>query len=360
LTWRGASAQCLGHFIAKAGRVLKQRQKPARANSTEVARLAGVSIAAVSRAFAPGSSISPKLAEKVHEAARRLNYVPNNLARSLITRQTNIVALMLANMANPLFAEILTEASRKLEAIGKQVLLFTPEGGPGFDSCLQRILEFQVDAIVIAAATISSRMARLCLDRNVPVVTVGRHLPGVRIHSVRGDGRDGGAQAAALLLAGGGRRFGIVTGPSDLTTMIDRKAGIFARLAPVIDVGQVVIEDGLLTYEGGYQAALRIMAAPDRPDSLIGMTDIMALGAMDAIRHELGLRVPEDVAVIGFDDIAESSRASYRLSTIRTPTRQMVEEMIRLISDEASMDEPEEIEIPAELIIRGSTRPVLG
>jgi len=342
------------YFIAKAGRVLKQRQKPARTNSTEVARLAGVSIAAVSRAFAPGSSISPKLAAKVHEAARRLNYVPNNLARSLITGQTNIVALMLADMANPLFAEILTEASRRLEAIGKQVLLFTPEGGPGFDSCLQRILEFQVDAIVIAAATISSRMARLCLDRNVPVVTIGRHLPDIRIHSVRGDGRDAGAQAASLLLAGGGRRFGIVTGPPVLTTMIERKAGIFAQLEPAIDVDQV----GLLTYEGGYKAALKIMAAPDRPDSLIGMTDIMALGVMDALRHELGLKVPEDVAVIGFDDIAEASRASYRLTTIRTPTRQMVEQMIRLISDEASMDAPQEIVIPAELIVRASTRPV--
>jgi DNA-binding LacI/PurR family transcriptional regulator len=337
---------------------LKQRQKPARANSTEVARLAGVSIAAVSRAFAPGSSISPELSARVHEAARRLNYVPNNLARSLITGQTNIVALMLPDMANPLFAEILGEASRRLEAIGKQILLFTPEAGAGFDSCLQRILEYQVDAIVIAAATISSRMARLCLDRNVPVVTIGRHLQGVRVHSVRGDGRDGGAQAAGLLLAGGGRRFGIITGPSDLTTMIERKAGIFARLQAAIDVDAVLIEDGLLTYDGGYKAALKIMASPARPDAVIGMTDIMALGAMDAIRHELGLRVPEDVAIIGFDDIAESSRASYRLSTIRTPTRQMVEQMIRLISDEASMDAPEEIVIPAELIVRASTRPI--
>jgi DNA-binding LacI/PurR family transcriptional regulator len=284
--------------------------------------------------------------------------VPNNLARSLITGQTNIVALMLADMANPLFAEILAEASRRLEGIGKQILLFTPEGVPGFDSCLQRILEYQVDAIVIAAATISSRMARLCLDRNVPVVTVGRHLPGVRVHSVRGDGHDGGCKAAALMLAGGGRRFGIVTGPPDLTTMIDRKAGIFAELRKTMDIDQVVIEDGLLTYEGGYTAALKIMAAPDRPDSLIGLTDIMALGAMDAVRHELGLRVPDDVAVIGFDDIAESSQASYRLSTIRTPTRRMVEQMIRLISNEASMDAPEEIKIPAELVIRSSTRPL--
>ncbi len=334
------------------------RERPARANSTAVARLAGVSIAAVSRAFVPGSSISPELAARVYEAARQLNYVPNNLARSLITRQTNIVALMLADMTNPLFSEILAEASRKLEATGKQILLFTPEGTQGFDQCLQRILEYQVDAIVIAAATISSRMARLCLDRNVPVVTVGRHLPGIRVHSVRGDALDGGAQAADLMLAGGGRRFGLITGPSDLTTIAERQVGIFARLKQTIDTDQVVIEDGRLTYDGGYEAALKIMGSPDRPDSLICLTDIMALGAMDAIRFELGLKVPEDVAIMGFDDIAESRQASYQLTTIRTPTRQMIEHMIRLISDRTAMDAPEEIEMPAELIVRRSTRPI--
>jgi DNA-binding LacI/PurR family transcriptional regulator len=318
--------------------------------------LAGVSIAAVSRAFAPGSSISPELAARVYAAARQLNYVPNNLARSLITRQTNIVALMLADMANPIFSEILAEASRKLEAIGKQILLFTPDGAQDFDHCLQRMLQYQVDAIVIAAATISSRMAQLCLDRNVPVVLVGRYLPGVGVHSVRGDGVDAGRQAADLMLAGGGRRFGLVTGPSDLSTILERKAGIFDRLQESLDVDHVVVEDGLLTYEGGYEAALKLMASPQPPDSLFCLTDIMAMGAMDAVRYELGLKTPDDVAVVGFDDIAASSQASYQLSTVRTPTRRMVEHMIRLISDRSAMEAPEEIAIPAELVVRRSTR----
>jgi DNA-binding LacI/PurR family transcriptional regulator len=134
--------------------------------------------------------------------------------------------------------------------------------------------------------------------------------------------------------------------------------GIFARLKQTIDVDQVVVEDGLLTYDGGYEAALKIMASPARPDSLICLTDIMALGAMDAIRYEMKLKIPEDVAIVGFDDIAESRQASYQLSTIRTPTRQMIEHMIRLISDPTAMDAPEEIEIPAELVVRRSTRPI--
>ena len=332
------------------------RKNPDRANSTDVARLAGVSIAAVSRAFAPGGSISPALAEKVHRAARQLNYVPNTLASSLITRQTNIVALMLANLNNPIYSSMLAEASRRLEAVGKQVLLFTPREPGDFDQSLQRMLWYQVDAIVIAAASISSRMASLCLDREVPVVMLGRHVPGLPVHSVRGDARDGGTAAAELMLRTGGRRFAIIGGPPDLTTMVERQRAVLARLARDLAHEQITVRDGGLTYDGGYQAALALCAGRDRPDSLICLTDIMALGALDAVRHELGLAVPSDVAVIGFDDIVEAGHASYSLTTVRTPVREMIDHMMALISGEAQEAEPMSIEIPAELIVRSSTR----
>ena len=332
------------------------RKKLARANSTDVARLAGVSIAAVSRAFTPGGSISPALAEKVHRAAGQLNYVPNTLASSLITRQTNIVALMLANLNNPIYSSMLAEASRRLEAVGKQVLLFTPREAQDFDRSLQRMLWYQVDAIVIAAASISSRMASLCLDRDVPVVMLGRHVPGLPVHSVRGDAHDGGTQAAELMLRGGGRRFAVIGGPPDLTTMVERQQAVLARLSRDVASDQITVRDGELTYAGGYRAAVDLCAGGERPDSLICLTDIMALGAMDAVRHELGLAVPSDVAIIGFDDIVEASRASYALSTVRTPVREMMDHMMRLISDEAHEAEPSSVQIPAELVIRASTR----
>ncbi|MES1200374.1 MAG: LacI family DNA-binding transcriptional regulator [Pseudomonadota bacterium] len=333
-------------------RVRKRRK--AQANSTDVARVAGVSIAAVSRAFSPDGSISTVLREKVYAAARKLNYVPNTLARSLITRQTNIVALMLANMSNPIYAQILSEASRRLEDIGKQVLLFTPRDPDDFDRSLQHMLQYQVDAIVIAAASISSQMATLCLGRGVPVVTLGRHIPGLPVHSIRGNAREGGERAAEMLLSGHGQHFGMVTGPAHLTTMIERKEGALARLSKA----RVTVEacDGGLTYEGGRNAALQLMRNVPRPDSLICMTDIMALGAMDAVRHELGLKIPDDVAVIGFDDIPEAGHASYQLTTIKTPVVEMVDYMIDLVSDRATNAELAEIQIPAEVIVRGSTR----
>jgi DNA-binding LacI/PurR family transcriptional regulator len=332
------------------------RKRLARANSTEVARLAGVSIAAVSRAYAPGSSISPELAERVYAAARELNYVPNTLARSLITRQTNIVALMLPTTSSTIFAPMLDEISLRLEEQGKQVLLFTPSDLADFDRTLQHMLQYQVDAIVLAAASISSRMATLCLDRGVPVVTLGRYLPGLPVHSVRGDEQDAGAKAAELVLKGGGKRFGIVDGPSNLTTIVERKASVVSHLEAAVGRGAIRMADGDLTYAGGYRAALAIMDTHDRPDTLIGLTDIMALGAMDAIRHELGLTIPHDVAVIGFDDIPEAAHMSYQLSTIRTPVKEMVAHMLELISTKSGLTEPRAIKIAAQLVVRTSTR----
>ena len=330
------------------------KSRRTQANSTEVARLAGVSIAAVSRAYAPGSSISPALAERVYAAARELNYVPNTLARSLITGQTNIVALMLPITTNPIFAAMLDEISLRIEEQGKQVLLFTPSDLADFDRTLQRMLQYQVDAILIAAASISSEMATLCTDRGVPVVMLGRYVPGLPVHSVRGDEEDAGAKAAGHVLKGGGKRFGIIDGPSTLTTIVERKASVVAHLEAAAGADAIRIERGDLTYDGGYHAALALMDTPDRPDTLIGLTDIMALGAMDAVRHELGLSVPDDVAVIGFDDIGEASHRSYRLSTIRTPVTEMAAHMVELIA--AAPGEPRSIRIPAELIVRESTR----
>lgn len=330
-------------------------KRTARANSTEVARLAGVSIAAVSRAFTPGSSISPKLAEKVFAAARELNYVPNTLARSIITRETNIVAVMIPRTANPRYADLLSEISARVEGIGKQVLLFSPASSDDFDRSLQHMLQFQVDAIVIAAATISSRMAELCVGRNVPVVVIVRHVPGLPVHSVRGDAHQGGRLAADIMLAGGARRLGIITGPPDLTTMLQRSQAIMDRASATLGADAVTMVDGGMSYEGGYAATLELMKT-GKPDSIICLTDVMALGAMDAVRHGLKLRVPEDVAIMGFDDIPASGYASYELTTIRTPVTEIVDHLMDLIKPAAAHAEPVSIEIPAEVVMRTSTR----
>jgi len=344
---------------------LKQtvRSKAAELNraptSTDVAKLAGVSQAAVSRVFTPGTSVSDRMRKRVQTAARQLNYVPNTLARSLMTQQSNIVAVVIGDMRNSGYSTLLTEASRRLEQIGKHILLFNSSDPATFDDVLLQMLQYQVDAIVITAASMSSRMAGVCLDRGVPVVMLSRYVPGLPVHTVCCDNARGGEQAAKVLRKGGGRVFGAIYGDMNTTTTRERLEGYLNALQRVgIAAARVAQVGGNYTYEGGYQATLELMRRPNPPDSLFCLTDLMALGVMDALRSELKLRVPHDVAVFGFDDIAEAAHGAYSISTIRQPSVEMIDEMIRLISTRKGQEEPRLLRIKGELVLRSSTHPM--
>jgi DNA-binding LacI/PurR family transcriptional regulator len=340
---------------------IRRSAEPPRTNVTslDVARLAGVSQSAVSRVFTPGSSASEEMRRAVLEAARKLNYVPNTLARSLSTQRSNIVALMIGDTQNSAYSALLAEACRRLEQIGKHVLLFNSPDPARFDNVLLEMLQYQVDAIVIAAASMSSRMAVLCLDRGVPVVMLARLVPGLPVHNIRCDDAQGGEDAARILVQGGGRRFGAVLGDLNTSTNRERLAGYLQGLQRAgVDTGAVAQACGDYTYEGGFQAALELMRGPNPPDSIFCLTDLMALGAMDALRSELGLRVPDDVAIFGFDDIAEASRAAYSISTIREPFVEMMDHMVRLIDPASERGEPAVVLIKGEVVLRNSTRPI--
>lgn len=330
----------------------------ANVTSLDVARLAGVSQSAVSRVFTPGSSASPAMREAVLEAARKLNYVPNTLARSLSTQRSNIVALMIGDTQNSAYSALLAEACRRIEQLGKHVLLFNSPDPERFDNVLLEMLQYQVDAIVIAAASMSSRMAVLCLDRGIPVVMLARAVPGLPVHTIRCDDAQGGEDAARVLAEGGRGRFGVILGDQDTSTNRERLAGYLRGLERTgVDLQSVAQACGDYTYEGGYRAAIELMRLPEPPDSVFCLTDLMALGAIDAMRSELGLRIPEDVAVFGFDDIAEAGRAAYSVSTIREPFAEMMDHMVRLI--DPSGERPSESElvlIKGEVVLRNSTR----
>jgi DNA-binding LacI/PurR family transcriptional regulator len=297
--------------------------------------------------------------QRVQLAARQLNYVPNTLARSLMTQQSNIVAFVIGDMRNSGYSTLLTEASRRLEQIGKHILLFNSPDPARFDDALWQMLQYQVDAIVITAASISSRMAGLCLDRGVPVVMLSRYVPGLPVHTVCCDNVRGGEQAAVVLKNGGGRAFGVIYGDMNTTTTRERLEGFLKGLQRVgVEAAEVAQVGGDYTYEGGYRAALELMRRPTPPDSIFCLTDLMALGAMDALRSELKLQVPQEVAVFGFDDIAEAGHAAYSISTIRQPSVELIDEMIRLISVRKGEEEPRLLRIKGELVLRGSTRPI--
>ena len=332
---------------------MSSRMRRSRATSFDVAALAGVSQSAVSRAFTPGSSIADDTRERVIEAARKLNYVPNSIASSLTTKRTNIVALILGNLANPFYVQALHEFSVKLQARGRQVLIFTVDPGAESDDAIMRALQYQIDGIILTSAQISTRMTTICHERGIPIVLFNRYIPGSDASGVRCDNVAGGRLIGEVFLAAGARTFAIMTGDPRGTTSQDRVRGFVERLLEEgIKRTQIAEIAGGSTYDGAVKAARAVFGDDknSKPDALFVVNDIMAMGAMDVLRFEYGVRIPEDLMVAGFDDIPDGARPAYNLTTVRQPIDRMVEETLSILH----LDDPHR---PIE---RGIDRPIQG
>lgn len=310
-----------------------------RVTSLDVAALAGVSQSAVSRAFTPGSSIVEEKRRKILEAARKLNYVPNSIASSLTTKRTNMVAVILGNLDNPFYVQVLKTLIDKLQAQGRQILSFTVENGGNSDDALMRVLGYQVDGIILTSAQVSTRMTSLCHDRGIPIVLFNRYIPGSDASGVRCDNAAGGRQVAEAFLQAGARTFAAIKGDPRGTTSQDRLQGFAERLLEAGVPRRDILElEGHSVYDGARAAVLRAFCDERRPmpDAIFGINDTMAMGAMDALRGDLNLRIPEDVMIGGFDNIEEAARWPYRLTTVRQPVAEMVDEALAILH----LDEP--------------------
>lgn len=331
--------------------------RPERVTSSDVAKEAGVSQSAVSRAYTPGASVSEATKEKVFAAAKKLGYQPNAIARSLISRRSNMIGIVMADIVNPFYPAVLDMFMRLFQERGHRVMLFMAARDQSIDDLLPRLLEYQVDGVVITSVTLSSEMANYCAKLGTPVALFNRYVPQAEASSVCCDNIDAARNVADLLLDAGHRRLGYIAGVENTSTNQDREYGFTSRIRerrmppPLREVGHY-------TYEGGFEAALRLFAGEDKPDALFCANDIMALGVMDAIRGKLKLRIPEDVSVIGFDDIASAAWEGYRLTTVRPPAEKMVELTVQTLVD--CINDPKQPMVAlmekGELVIRGSAR----
>lgn len=328
----------------------------ARITSLDVARLAGVSQSAVSRVYTPGASVSAKTAEKVRMAAKELGYRPNVLARSLITGKSRIIGLVVAYLDNYFYPDVLEQLSNRLQQEGYHVLIFMASQTAGnVDGVLEEILDYQADGIVMASAAMSSDLAARCRAAGVPVVLFNRTQDDDRLSSVSTDNFTGGRRIAEHLQAGGANRIGFIAGWEGASTQRDREAGFRAGLGRAPDLREV----GDFNMDRARDAARRMFDRDAPPDAVFVANDHMAYAAMDVMRSELGIRIPEDVSVAGFDDAAPSAWPTYDLTTVRQRADTMVEEtVITLLTTIDDRDTPpRRIQIEAPLIVRGSTRP---
>lgn len=327
-----------------------------RATAVDVAKVAGVSQSAVSRAFTPGASVSAETRKRIQQAAEKLGYTPNAIARGLITQRSRMIGVVMAQITNPFYPEVLDLFTAKLRERGLQILLFNVPKSGSVEDLLPSILQYRVDGLVVASANFSSEMARLCDRSGIPVVLFNRYIQGRDLASVSCD-NEYGAVELARLLAKHHRRIVYLAGIEDTSTNRDREHGFTSELARLglSLFGRAV---GKYNYDEAYNATKTLLDVPlrRRPDAIFAANDIMALAVLDAARVRFGMDVPKELSVVGFDDIPMANWGVYSLTTVRQPIDAMVSVTIALLENASSKHNAVAERLRGQLIIRDSAK----
>ena len=328
-----------------------------KVTSLDVAKKIGVSQSAVSRVFTPGASVSNAMQDKVLKAANELGYRPNMLARSLNTGKSRIIGLVVSYLDNQFYPNVLESLSSKLQESGYHILIFIASNSTkNLDQVLTEILDYQVDGIIMASVELSSVISKKIDATGIPVILLNRSLDNKRFSSVTSNNYLGGKKIANFLIKGGHRKISHIAGNEKASTQRDRETGFIDELKEN-GVDLFSREIGNFVLEEASSATRKMFSSIDFPDAIFVANDHMAFAVMDVLRMELGLKIPEDVSVIGYDDVKISSWPSYDLTTVRQPINNMVDRTISLLVSQLEANNPaKQIEIDSELIVRSSAK----
>lgn len=303
----------------------------------DVAERAGVSRSAVSRTFTEGASVSRKTRDKVLAAAKDLNYSPNFLARGLSTRRTKLIGLVSNNFHNPVFLEVFDLFTRSLQDRGLRPLLVNLSDETDPEHSIQMLRQYSVDGVIVASSTLPPRFSRLFRDAGLPVVhTFGRYAPDPDVHTVGIDNVDCGRMAAQALLAKGYDHVGYLGGPDTATSAVDRFEGFRQVLSQHPGVRVVHRYASSYSFEAGRTAMLQELSnAP--AEAYFCADDVLSIGAMSAVQQS-GRKVPEDIGIIGLNDMEIARWNNISLTTIRQPIDEIVKASVEQVV--AMLDDP--------------------
>lgn len=326
------------------------------ATSRDVARVAGVSQATVSRVLSGDGAVRPATRERVMAAVEAVGYTLNAAAQSMRTGRSNTIGVVVADVENPFYPQLLGALTTQFDARGLRTAVWVSDGERN-DAALQAIRQGTVDGVVFTTVTERSREFRDALDRGSPLVLVNRTVADIPADQVVSDNVRGAGLVAEHFVAHG-RRPAFIGGAADASTSAERLAGYRAGLAAAgVALPDAATLRGTYTRDSGFASARRLYEqGGPAPDAIFCSNDILAFGAMDGVRS-LGLRVPEDVWIVGYDDVDMAAWDAFDLTTVRQDTARMAEEAARLlalrIDDRARA--PERVVLPPALVVRGST-----
>ena len=326
-------------------------------NSRDVARLAGVSQTTVSRALSNSPNVKPETRDRVIRALAESGYSVNVMARAMRTRRTGTIGIVVTQITNPFYPALIRILSQQLDALQLRMTVWDAEG-PGENSAVTAIREGVVDGVIFTTATQESTALREALQRKAPIVLLNRVVQGLACDQVTSENHQAGRRIAEYLLAAGHRQIAMAAGPPEASTASEREAGFCERLAEDgVILDPTLIRAGDFSYEHGFESARAWLGAgARRPTAVFCVNDLIAFGAVDGARAG-GLRVPEDLWVVGHDDIEISSWGAFDLTTVRQPISEMVEAALQMLL--ARIDDPDKKptfrRFPSELIVRGSS-----
>lgn len=327
-----------------------------RATSYDVARSVGVAQSTVSRCFQDDSNISQATKDLVRDAALRLGYTPNALARSLITQRSNMIAVIVTRYTLRGNPDVIYAVGEALAASGKQLLLVPVEHDAPTIADLRVTLEYPLDGLISCVQIADIDLADIQV-RGIPMVLFNRRSAGIPVDSVATRHFDAAGDIAARLHGAGHRRFLCMTGPADAPVSAARRDGFLGKLQE-LGVHDVQIIETDYSYDGGKAGFLAGLAPTALPDAVFCTNDQIAFGVMDAARFTLGLRIPDNVSVVGFDDVPEAGRPGYNLTTMQQDSVQMARLAVQLLLRRITAPEiaVENLQIAARFVARGSAQ----
>ena len=328
-------------------------------SSIDVAKSAGLSQTTVSRVFRGDSSVRPETQRRVMSAARALGYLPNPAARMLVSGRTGTIGIVVADLANAYFPRVIDAMHAELASRGYRMALIRDRGGDGVDDSAI-LAEASVDGAVFMSAVRGSTSVADFAATGRPAVQTSRYDPEVPTDLVLAD-EVSGAQLIVEHLAGlGHRRIALLAGSLDSSSSTDR-AGAFrqAMVDACLELPNSLVRHAPIQHAAGRAAALELLAVNPRPTAIYGASDVLAIAAMDAAAS-LGLRIPQDVSVVGFDDTDPSGWAMVNLTTVHQPLDAMARRAVDVLLehlDDPSARAPQRIVFPVHLMVRGTTAP---